>query len=204
MDSNSPAPKPSATAHLRRFLEGDSVEDLTLLLHRAYADHAAAGRVFFASYQTPQDTRHRMGKGECWVAVNGNELLGTVTVSAPHTTPAGYPASAGAGSFWQLAVDPSQRGTGLGHRLLGLAESRIAALGSTRVVIDTSSQAEELVDWYRRRGYARTGTWRWGVTNYDSVVLAKDLPTAVDRGATTPGGCGPGRPGGCAGPPQPV
>ncbi|MGW6388941.1 GNAT family N-acetyltransferase [Streptomyces sp. NPDC055103] len=159
----------------RRFHEGDSVEELTHLLHRAYADHAAAGRVFFASYQSPQDTTNRLSRGECWVALDGAALVGTVTVSAPHTTPAGYPALAGGGSFWQLAVDPSQRGTGLGNRLLALAESRIAALGSTEVVIDTSLQAADLVGWYRRRGYAPVGTWRWDVTNYDSVVLAKTL-----------------------------
>ncbi|WP_426404004.1 GNAT family N-acetyltransferase [Streptomyces sp. R-07] len=168
----------SATVQVRRFRDGDSVEELTLLLHRAYADHAAAGRVFFASYQFAEDTQHRLSKGECWVAVNGNAIVGTITVSAPHSTPPGYPApAAGGGSFWQLAVEPSQRGTGLGQRLLTLAESRIAALGSTQVVIDTSSQATELVDWYHRRGYAPIGTWRWDVTNYDSIVLMKSLPT---------------------------
>lgn len=167
----------SATLQVRRFHNGDSVEELTLLLHRAYADHAAAGRVFFASYQSAKDTQHRLSKGECWIAVNGNALVGTITVSAPHTTPPGYPAPAAGGSFWQLAVEPSQRGTGLGQRLLALAESRIAALGSRQVIIDTSSQATELVDWYRRRGYAPIGTWQWDVTNYDSIVLMKNLPT---------------------------
>jgi GNAT superfamily N-acetyltransferase len=164
----------------RRFREGDSVEELTLLLHRAYADHAAAGRVFFASYQSPQDTRHRLSKGECWVAINDDTLVGTVTVSAPHATPAGYPAPEGAGSFWQLAVEPSQRGSGLGHRLLDLAESRIAALGSSHVAIDTSAAADDLVAWYLRRRYEPIGRWRWGVTNYDSVVLAKDLSASLD------------------------
>ncbi|WP_177181998.1 GNAT family N-acetyltransferase [Streptomyces sp. TLI_105] len=176
MNINSTEASPSATAKVRRFRNGDSVEQLTSLLHRAYADHAAAGRVFFASYQSPQDTQHRLSKGECWVAMNGDVLVGTVTVSAPHTTPAGYPAPAGGGSFWQLAVEPSQRGTGLGQRLLALAESRIIALGSTQVVIDTSSQATDLVDWYRRRGYESIGAWRWDVTNYDSIVLMKNLP----------------------------
>ncbi|WP_329095344.1 hypothetical protein [Streptomyces sp. NBC_01439] len=60
------------------------MEELTALLHRAYADHAAAGRVFFASYQSPRDTRHRLGKGERWVATEDGALIGTVTVSAPH------------------------------------------------------------------------------------------------------------------------
>ncbi|MFB7256686.1 GNAT family N-acetyltransferase [Streptomyces nojiriensis] len=151
------------------------MEELTALLHRAYADHAAAGRVFFASYQSPEDTRHRLGKGECWVATWDGVPVGTVTVSAPHSTPSGYPAPEGAGSFWQLAVDPARRGSGLGRRLLALAEARIAALGSDHVVIDTSAQAAGLVGWYRRRGYAPIGAWRWDVTNYDSVVLAKDL-----------------------------
>ncbi len=154
------------------------MEELTRLLHRAYAGHAAAGRVFFASYQSVQDTADRLGKGECWVAFRGNALVGSVTVAAPHGVPQGYPASEGAGSFWQLAVDPSERGAGIGRRLLALAEERIAALGSALVVIDTASEAAELVGWYRRHGYTPIGSWRWGVTNYESVVLMKDLSGA--------------------------
>ncbi|MEU6895802.1 GNAT family N-acetyltransferase [Streptomyces sp. NPDC046557] len=162
---------------VRPFAEGDSVADLTRLLHRAYSDHAAEGRVFFASYQSVQDTAYRLGRGECWVALQGDELVGTVTVAAPYVAPEGYPAPTGAGSFWQLAVDPSQRGTGLGQRLLLLAEARVAEHGAEQVVIDTSSQAADLVGWYRRWGYVPVGTWRWDVTNYDSVVLVKDLAT---------------------------
>lgn len=180
MNIDSTGTSTQESIQVRRFHEGDSVEELTLLLHRAYADHAAAGRVFFASYQSPQDTRNRLSKGECWIAMKDDALVGTVTVSAPHATPAGYPALEGAGSFWQLAVDPSQRGSGLGRRLLTLAESRIAALGSANAVIDTSAAAEDLVAWYRRHGYAPIGTWRWDVTNYDSIVLAKVLPTKPD------------------------
>ncbi|MEU3748135.1 MULTISPECIES: GNAT family N-acetyltransferase [Streptomyces] len=160
---------------LRRLAADDSMEELTALLHRSYADHATAGRVFFASYQTVHDTEYRAGGGECWLAVRGAELVGSVTVAAPYSVPEGYPAPVGAGSFWQLAVDPAYRGTGLGQRLLALAEERIAALGSAHVVIDTSAQAADLVGWYRRRGYAPVGSWRWGVTNYESVVLLKEL-----------------------------
>ncbi|MGX4733642.1 GNAT family N-acetyltransferase [Kitasatospora griseola] len=160
---------------LRRFTRGDSAEDLTQLLHRAYAGHVAAGRMFFASYQSVEDTIARAGEGECWLAVKGNRALGTVTVAAPYTVPEGYPAPIGAGSFWQLAVDPGCQGIGLGQRLLSLAEERIVALGSLDAVIDTSARAVELVCWYRRRGYVPIGTWRWAVTNYESVVLLKTL-----------------------------
>jgi ribosomal protein S18 acetylase RimI-like enzyme len=164
-----------APVELRRFDEGDSAEELTRLLHRAYADHTAAGRFFFASYQSVGDTAARLAKGECWLAFHDRELVGSVTVTAPYEAPETYPAPAGAGSFWQLAVDPAYRGSGLGHRLLYLAEERVVALGSAKVVIDTSAEATDLIDWYRRRGYVPIGTWRWDVTNYESIVLLKDL-----------------------------
>ncbi|MFJ5104760.1 GNAT family N-acetyltransferase [Streptomyces sp. NPDC088554] len=122
-----------------------------------------------------EDTTYRLGRGECWLALRAGEPVGTVTVAAPHEIPEGYPAPAGSGSFWQLAVDPSARGTGLGQRLLNLAEERIAALGPSRVVIDTSTEAVDLVGWYLRRGYVPVGSWRWSVTNYESVVLLKKL-----------------------------
>ncbi|WP_432114721.1 GNAT family N-acetyltransferase [Streptomyces sp. S1] len=163
---------------LTRFLDSDSVEDLTRLLHRAYAAHAASSLRFFASYQSVDDTRHRLGEGECWVAWNkGGEMVGTVTVAAPFSAPAGYPVHQSAGSFWQLAVDPSGRGRGLGRRMVKLAESRARARGLPRMVIDTSADAGELVSWYRRHGYVPVGMWRWSVTNYDSVVLGKALGT---------------------------
>jgi GNAT superfamily N-acetyltransferase len=168
---------PEPTLTLRRFDQdaGDSVEELTRFLHRAYADHAAAGRRFFASYQSAADTAHRLRTGECWLALTGGTLLGTVTLATPHPTPDGYPAPADAGSFWQLAVEPAHRGTGLGQHLLTFAEQRLTTLGATRAFIDTSSLASDLIAWYGRRGYAPAGTWRWDVTNYESVVLLKEL-----------------------------
>ena len=82
--------------------EADSVDRLTDLLRKAYAEHAAAGRRFFASYQSADDTRRRVRSGECWVAVvddagQDHELsvgrsaqrgpqrwyVGTVTVTGP-------------------------------------------------------------------------------------------------------------------------
>ncbi|WP_024756046.1 GNAT family N-acetyltransferase [Streptomyces exfoliatus] len=168
----------SEKALLSRFQDGDSIEELTRLLHRAYAPHAAAGREFFASYQSSEDTRHRLSAGECWVARVGSTggLVGTVTIAAPFNGPDGYPRPPEAtGSFWQLAVAPSHAGRGLGTTLLRLAEARIVELRQESVVIDTSAAAGELLTWYGRHGYSPIGTWRWSVTNYESIVLAKRL-----------------------------
>lgn len=61
--------------------------------------------------------------------------------------------------------------------MVELAESRVMARGLAQMVIDTSTDASELVSWYHRRGYVPVGTWWWPVTNYDSVVLGKALGT---------------------------
>jgi ribosomal protein S18 acetylase RimI-like enzyme len=167
--------KPDDGIEFRTFATEDSVDDLTELLHRAYADHAAEGRQFFASYQTVEDTRHRLSKGECWLALSSGTIIGTVTLSVPMSIPDGYPAHGNAGTFYQLAIDPAWRGTGLGGHLLGIAERRIEELGASEVVIDTSELASDLISWYERRGYERCGTWKWNVTNYDSVVLHKTM-----------------------------
>jgi ribosomal protein S18 acetylase RimI-like enzyme len=161
---------------LRRLAPEDSIEALTALLHRAYAAHAADGRRFFASYQAPADTRHRVSKGECWVATAAGELVGTVTLVSPYDFPVNYPAPAMSGTFYQLAVDPTRQRSGLGSALLRLAEERIEAAGASAIAIDTSALAVELIAWYERRGYTGSGAWRWAVTNYASVVLTKVLP----------------------------
>lgn len=155
--------------------ESDNVARLTEFFHRAYAEHASQGRRFFGSYQSVEDTRRRVQKGECWVAAVDDDFVGSVTVSGPGGFAAGYPASPRAGSFAQLAVDPRWRGAGLGSALLVLAEDRLAALGCDAVVIDTSSEAGDLIAWYERKGYEAVGRWRWQVTNYDSTVLRKSL-----------------------------
>lgn len=168
--------KPLVSNEIRPFdFDKDSVAQLTDLLHEAYADHAAEGRQFFATYQTVDDTRRRMSKGECWVVTYDADIIGTVTVEFPFNAPDGYPSSPNAGTFAQLAVKPKLRGTGLGNQLLSHAEERIAVLGGDCVVIDTSTLAENLIRWYRKRGYSAIGTWRWSVTNYESVVLRKQL-----------------------------
>jgi ribosomal protein S18 acetylase RimI-like enzyme len=161
----------------RQFTPQDSIDELTDLLHQAYAPHAEAGRRFFASYQTSADTARRIARGECWVVFDREVLAGTVTVAAPYPFPPGYPAPEPAATYFQLAVRPSYQRSGLGGKLVALAEQRIRELGVAEVAIDTSVEARDLIGWYARRGYRETGRWRWDVTNYESIVFAKSLRT---------------------------
>jgi len=106
----------------------------------------------------------------------GRAMVATVTVGGSFRGPRrGTRLPAGAGSFWQLAVEPSQRGTGLGKRLLTLAEGTDCRVGlRTGGDRHVRPQATELVGWYRRRGYVPVGHVAGGMsTNYDSVVLGE-------------------------------
>ncbi len=91
------------------------------------------------------------------------------------------------GYFGMFAVDPEEQGSGLGKQVLAEAE-RIArdewhccAMRMTVIV-----QRDELIAWYERRGYRRTGEYqpfpygneRFGIPRRDDLrfeVLLKDF-----------------------------
>jgi ribosomal protein S18 acetylase RimI-like enzyme len=92
-----------------------------------------------------------------------------------------------AGYFGMFAVDPTLQAGGLGKRLLGEAE-RIAreVWGCRRMEMTVIVQRDELIAWYQRRGYRRTGTYkpfpygqeRFGIPRRDDLrfeLLVKDL-----------------------------
>jgi ribosomal protein S18 acetylase RimI-like enzyme len=66
-----------------------------------------------------------------------------------------------AGYFGMFAVNPDLQGGGLGHALLAEAE-RVARdewrCGAMRMTVIV--QRDELIAWYERRGYRRTGEYR--------------------------------------------
>lgn len=64
--------------HIRAFLESDSISELTVLLHRAYARLGAMGLNYTAVDQTPEVTAQRIRGGNCFVAADGARLVGWV------------------------------------------------------------------------------------------------------------------------------
>lgn len=60
-----------------------------------------------------------------------------------------------------LTVDPAQQAGGIGRMVLGGAEEFARQeLGATRMEMQVIAQRPELIAWYERRGYARTGETR--------------------------------------------
>ena len=85
-----------------------------------------------------------------------------------------------------LTVDPSRQSAGLGRMILAAAEDHAAHFAATRIEMTVIAQREELIAWYERRGYARTGEQRpfpandprFGLPQRDDlafVVLEKKL-----------------------------
>lgn len=94
---------------------------------------------------------------------------------------------AGAAYFGMFAVSPSLQGAGIGRVVLGEAERHAKETwGSTRMEMTVLVQREDLIAWYERRGYRRTGATepfpygdeRFGQPRRPDLrfaVLAKDL-----------------------------
>jgi ribosomal protein S18 acetylase RimI-like enzyme len=61
-----------------------------------------------------------------------------------------------AGALYDIVVDPSYRGRGIGRALLERTIAELAARGSPRVVLSTAEQNEAAQRLFRRAGFRRT------------------------------------------------
>lgn len=66
----------------------------------------------------------------------------------------------GAGYLGLLTVDPARQAGGLGRRLIEAAEALARGWGAPRMEMTVIVQRADLIAWYERRGYARTGETR--------------------------------------------
>jgi ribosomal protein S18 acetylase RimI-like enzyme len=161
---------------IRRISPSDSLEDLTRLLHRAYAGLLAQGLRYVATHQDVATTRSRIACGECYVAEVEASVVATVTFrEASVTAGCEWYDRTDVASFGQLAVAPEYQQRGIGTALLDSVEERARATGAAEISLDTSERAKVLIDWYIRRGYRVVQTADWEATNYVSVILSKPV-----------------------------
>jgi GNAT superfamily N-acetyltransferase len=168
---------PLGSASLRLLEATDSLDELTALLHRAYAPLAAAGFRYTASYQDVETTRRRIAKGECYLLLQGPQIIGTITLVAPATPygPCEWYERSDVAVLTQFAIDPEHQGRGLGGELMRFGEARAAELGAREVAVDTAEGARHLIEFYEKRGYREVGYAQWKQTNYRSMLLSKRL-----------------------------
>jgi ribosomal protein S18 acetylase RimI-like enzyme len=73
-----------------------------------------------------------------------------------------------------VAVDPADRGGGVGARLLALAEEQARSLGLAEIRLYTNAAMTENLACYPRHGYAETG--RGEQDGFQRVFFSKRLP----------------------------
>ena len=165
--------------HIRPFSATDSVDELTSLLHRAYARLAQMGLNYTAVDQSPDVTARRIEGGTCYVAAAGSQLVGTILVQPTYVeNHCAYFTRPGVACAHQFAVDPQHQGGGIGRRLLARAEQWAQEHGFRELAMDTAEPARHLVELYERLGYRRAGFVDWPGKVYRSVVLSKPLSSS--------------------------
>lgn len=176
---------------IRPLHTGDSLGELTALLHAAYASLAAQGWNFTAVDQSVDVTRERLAGAQAFVAEQAGRLVGTIAVRGPKPAGEAYIADAppalyttpGTAILAQLGVHPDCRGLGVGERLIDAAEAWAREAGFTQIALDTAEPATALRRRYERRGYSTVGRVQWAGKTYASVLMAKALQPAEGQQA---------------------
>jgi GNAT superfamily N-acetyltransferase len=162
---------------IRPFRVGDSVAEITTLLHAAYAPLAAEGMLYLASHQDEAMTLRRLAGAASFVAERASVIVGTVTLYGPAAeSPCAWYRREGIFKFGQFAVQPGLQGQGIGLALMGALEGAARECRAAELALDTSEKAERLIRWYERLGFRFVQHVSWDDTNYRSVVLSKPLP----------------------------
>jgi len=121
------------------------------------------------------DATSRFEDAELWVAVDGGDLLGTVTYCPPGSRWREL-AGDGEGEFRMLAVHPRGRGRGAGQALADLCERRARADGATRMVLSSLPTMASAHRIYGRLGYTRAPERDWSPdVDVHLVAFTKEL-----------------------------
>ena len=72
-----------------------------------------------------------------------------------------------------LAVEPSQKRTGIGEKLFSEMERILLSKGVSYIMSDTAARAKSSVKWHRKRGFVIVGYHSYKSTNYYSYIFRK-------------------------------
>lgn len=156
--------------------ENDDIEELTRVLNRAYKELDDMGFKYHATYQDSDVTRQRIDGAYCLVGIHNDKIIATITYYKPGIK---------SGSEWyekedvgvvgQFGVLPGYRSIGLGAYMMDMVEAAAHSEGTAEIALDTAEGAQHLRSYYRRRGYRFIGYVDWEMTNYESVIMSKNL-----------------------------
>ncbi|MFC0399155.1 GNAT family N-acetyltransferase [Paraburkholderia rhizosphaerae] len=163
------------SVELRRFDPArDSYEQLTAMLHRAFARLGMMGLNCLCVAQAPSATRKRAQAGDCFVAVCGGEVVGTMTLNARDAeSVCDHYRVENVATLRQFGVEPAWQSRGIGKSLIAFAGHWAATRGYAQLALDTPYPAAHLLDFYRSQGFRIIDVVRFPERDYDSAILSK-------------------------------
>jgi predicted N-acetyltransferase YhbS len=156
----------NAVPALIRLARPEDADAVTAVARAAFAPYV--GRLGdLEPWPMHVDYAEKIGLGHTWVAEDDGDVVGLLVLE-PHDD--------------HLLLDivgiaPDRQGTGLGSRLLDLAEEQARALGLPEVRLYTNVVMTENLAYYPRRGYLETH--REQVGPYHRVFFTKTLAPAI-------------------------
>jgi GNAT superfamily N-acetyltransferase len=165
---------------IRRIEAGDSLDELTSMLHRAFGVLGRSGLNCPGVDQSIEATFHRARRGDCFVAIADGRIVGTLTLESPERgSVCHWYRRPDVASLHQFAVDPCHQGLGCGKALLQAAEEWTREHGYRELALDTPSDASHLVAFYRTQGFRVVGEMHRPGRRYRSAILSKTLSSAA-------------------------
>ena len=122
--------------------------DIPALVRLINAAFVVEQFVFDGDRINAEETRAFMESGKFLLAEDAAGFVGCVYLEIRQDL----------GYLGLLAVEPARQGTGLGRKLVAAAEDYFRAAGCSAVDLRVISQRTPLPPFYRRLGYAETGT----------------------------------------------
>jgi predicted N-acetyltransferase YhbS len=123
-----------------------------------------------------RDAAHRAEHAEVLVAVDGQQVVGTVTFCLPGS-PYAELCREGQAEFRMLAVAPAARGQGLGEKLVRACLDRAAQKGCTSVVISSRPEMATASRICQRLLFERTPELDWTpAPGIDLIAYTRQLP----------------------------
>lgn len=161
------------SVEVRRAEPGDVQRVGELTAHAYLADDLlAADDDYLAELR---DAARRVDEATVLVAVEGDDLLGTVTLAAAGS-PYAEVAQPGELELRMLAVDPAARGRGLGETLARKAVDLGLAQGARAVILSTMPAMRTAQRMYERMGLRRAPHRDWPVAGQVMLVYITEPP----------------------------
>jgi len=154
-----------STPVLRR-LEPRDHDAVVAVLLAAYDDHV---KVEFEYVEVLTDVAGRDRDAEVWVAVDGTDVLGTVTICPPGSSYREIGRD-DEGEFRMLAVGPRARGRGVGRLLTELVVDDARRRGLSAVVLSSTPTMTAAHRLYESMGFTRLPDRDWSPNAYVDLI----------------------------------